>query len=192
MTTPLPNCRTRAYHSWSGMKQRITNPKDPKYPNYGGRGLDMDQRWMSFGNFLADMGQPPTKTTIGRIDNERGYWPDNCRWETATQQSNNTCMNVRLTAFGRTQTMTQWAQECDIKLSALNWRIKDGWDIERALTTPTMLKRVIVRLRCVICDKLFEWETRSFYIEKYGVPHACGSVCRAKTGVQNHSDAKDL
>ena len=65
--------RTRAYFSWRGMQQRCTNPRDKSFARYGGRGIRVCARWQSFELFLADMGERPARTTIDRIDNERGY-----------------------------------------------------------------------------------------------------------------------
>lgn len=80
------------YHIWSGIKARCTNPIDPRYKNYGGRGIGYHQEWEHFANFCRDMGvRPSLKHSIDRIDNDKGYEPGNCRWATRTQQ----CLNRR-------------------------------------------------------------------------------------------------
>lgn len=85
------------YHTWMGMKQRCANPKHGKYPRYGGRGITVCERWMTFSNFLADMGERPEGKTLDRIDNERGYEPGNVRWATPKEQMANRRKNAGIT-----------------------------------------------------------------------------------------------
>jgi len=75
---------TPTYQAWKDMRSRCR-----REPNYVDRGITVCDRWRSFANFLADMGEKPAGLTLERIDNDRGYGPDNCCWATWTEQNNN-------------------------------------------------------------------------------------------------------
>jgi hypothetical protein len=114
---------------------------DPEYSvwaDYGGRGIEVCDRWRnSYPTFLADMGQRPTPDhSIERIDNNGNYAPENCRWATRIEQSNNRRSNRHLTFQGRTQTLAQWEREIGGKGYLIKQRLKLGWSVDRALTTP--------------------------------------------------------
>ena len=88
---------TRSYRIWSGMIQRCTNPKRAAFAYYGGRGITVCDRWMSFENFLSDMGEPPDGMSLDRIDNDGPYSSENCRWASKEVQSRNS-RNTKITA----------------------------------------------------------------------------------------------
>lgn len=82
--------RTRAYQCWKNLRARCANENRPDYERYGGRGITVCDRWAnSFESFYADMGDPPPGRSIDRIDNDKGYSPDNCRWATVSEQNSN-------------------------------------------------------------------------------------------------------
>lgn len=76
----------RMYGAWHQMINRCENPNNSSYPRYGARGVTVCARWHDFRNFLADMGERPKGKTLDRIDGNKGYEPDNCRWATPAEQ----------------------------------------------------------------------------------------------------------
>lgn len=124
------------YKSWHMMKQRCTNPTYSQYKDYGGRGLDIAPGWLHFENFLAYMGERPPGTSLERRDNSKGYWPDNCYWATKHEQQRNRRNNVWLELDGTRMLLTDWAAKLDLKVHSLSQRLKHGWDLRLALTTP--------------------------------------------------------
>lgn len=102
--------KTAEYNTWCAVRSRCLNPNDACFAEYGGRGITICSRWASFSNFLKDMGKKPThKHTIDRIDNAKGYAPNNCRWATPTEQSRNMRSNRNLTVKGETLCAAAWA-----------------------------------------------------------------------------------
>jgi hypothetical protein len=81
---------TPAYTSWAAMIQRCTNPNNTGYKNYGGRGISICERWLTFEGFFADMGQKPSsELSLDRLDPDGNYEPGNCRWATPKEQTMN-------------------------------------------------------------------------------------------------------
>jgi hypothetical protein len=115
---------TRVYHIWRQMRYRCSSPNAPEYKNYGGRGIRVCARWDQFTNFITDLGIPPTnKHTVERRDTNANYTPENCYWATMKEQANNKRTNNLVTAFGKTQTLTQWAEEYNLPVTTLKNRI---------------------------------------------------------------------
>lgn len=131
---------TAAYRSWDHMVQRCTNPNNSFFHNYGGRGIKVCERWMSFPAFLADMGQRPDGMSLDRIDVNGNYEPENCRWATRTEQMNNTRRNTMITFAGRTMSLSDWARETSLTTPCISGRLKRRWPIEKVLTTPLIAR----------------------------------------------------
>jgi hypothetical protein len=130
---------TPEYRSWKHMLRRCTSPKNPAYGEYGGRGITVCDEWLhSYETFLRDMGRKPTPLhSIDRKENDGPYAPDNCRWATKSEQSNNRRNVITLEFQGKRQTITQWARDMGINDATLRDRIKKfGYSPEMALTKP--------------------------------------------------------
>lgn len=123
------------YGIWANMRSRTGDPTDPAYANYGGRGITVCDRWQSFEAFHTDMW--PTYEpglSLERVDNGRGYSPDNVIWASAAVQARNKRNNVWITWRGQTRILTDWANLLGLKEATLRKRLKVGWPIDRALT----------------------------------------------------------
>ena len=115
--------RTLTYKVWHRMIARCTDPDDLKYADYGGRGITVCERWMTFENFLADMGHKTRSQSINRIDNDGNYEPGNCEWTSAKVQANNTRRNRWITCNGETKTLSEWAKLIGIDPKSLSDRL---------------------------------------------------------------------
>lgn len=128
---------TSIHNSWMSMIQRCTDKNCKAYPGYGGRGIKVCERWLTFNNFLEDMGLPPQKgLTLDRIDNDKGYEPGNVRWATRREQANNRRSSRIIEYGGERKTVAEWERFLGCRRAALNDRLLKGWTIERALKTP--------------------------------------------------------
>lgn len=131
---------SRLHIIWVSMRQRCYNPQNRAYGRYGRRGITVCDDWkdnfLSFYNWAISNGYAPG-LSIDRIDNDRGYSPENCRWATSSEQARNRRSDHLITFQGKTRTMVEWAEEMKIPLKTLSLRIvRYNWPIWRALTEP--------------------------------------------------------
>lgn len=138
--------QSKIYRLWRGMVNRCYTPTVRCYPNYGGRGIRVCDRWLnSFEAFFEDMGHKPEGYSIDRIDNNGHYEPSNCRWVSQKNQCNNTRKNVILEINGERKTAQQWADSVGIDGGCVRERLKRGWSAEEAVS-PRLLRGSQTRL----------------------------------------------
>ena len=119
--------KTRIYNSWISMKQRCLNKNNPRYEDYGERGIVICKEWLnSFENFYKDMGKMPKNKTLERIDNNKGYYKENCCWATQIEQNNNTRKNHFITFRGK----PLWKWSYDIAKKVLDDIVVIGVDCQ--------------------------------------------------------------
>lgn len=119
------------------MIQRCTNQKTKAYRDYGARGVSVCERWLSFANFINDMGHKPTPShTIERNNTNGNYEPGNCRWATRLEQGANTRKNRVITINGETLILAEWLRRIGITHGTFRSRMVRGMSLEAALTTP--------------------------------------------------------
>lgn len=125
------------------MLRRCNNPHETAYPRYGGRGIRVCERWVSFENFYADMGERPGNDyQLDRIDNGGNYEPGNVRWTSRTDNCNNRSDNIRIEHAGRSLTLAEWARELGMSQFAVAARLRRGWTAGEMAEKPPNSYRV--------------------------------------------------
>lgn len=136
--------RTRIYKIWQGMKQRCNNSKEDNYRNYGGRGIKVCKEWerdfVAFRDWALNNGYSD-ELSIDRIDNNKGYSPENCRWANVYVQGNNRRTNHYLEWNGERKTITEWSKDnpLNLKEETIRSRMNNGWSTDAIFTTPLRL-----------------------------------------------------
>lgn len=135
---------TRLYRVWNNIVKRCENASDRTYQKYGAKGITLCEEWKN--SFVAfrdwayaagyDKNAPPGECTIDRIDNSKGYSPDNCRWVNRVIQQNNRSVNHRLEINGESHTIAEWSRISGIAFNRILKRLKSGWDAESAVFKP--------------------------------------------------------
>lgn len=132
--------QSKIYTIWAGMLTRCTNLKQKSYKYYGGRKIKVCYRWSNnkngFQNFYKDVGNPPKGKSLDRINNNKGYSPNNWKWSSPTEQMRNTRRNHFISYNGKNLCFAEWEEITWIKQATIRRRIKAGWSIRDALTIP--------------------------------------------------------
>lgn len=141
----------RLWSIWNGMKRRCLRPNEPRYKDYGGRGITLAQEWLNFDNFAewALSHGYTDELTIERIDVDGNYCPENCKWITRLEQCKNKRDTLWVMYHGKKVRLQDLAETAVVSYDTVHDRIyKRGWDIERALTTPSDRERVSLMQKC--------------------------------------------
>lgn len=139
---------TREYRVWGGMKNRCFNANNKNFGSYGARGITVCERWRdSFAAFLEDMGRPPSAShQIDRINNDGNYEPGNCRWAMPAENSRNRRSTVVITYDGVTKAASEWANDLGMNRHAILDRLKKGWSVKDAITTPATPRKLRIAI----------------------------------------------
>lgn len=136
---------TRLYRIYNKMKLRCYSKTNDAYKNYGGRGITICKEWlddfMNFYNWAMENGYEDN-LSIDRIDNDKDYSPDNCRWVNAKTQANNTRSTVFITYNGETKPASEWSKITGIRQNTITMRKRNGWSDEQCIITKVGEKRV--------------------------------------------------
>lgn len=132
--------KTRLYQTWSAIKARCYYRGQPAYKSYGARGIKMCDEWRksfeAFAEWAFSSGYRDD-LTIERIDNDKGYTADNCKWISLGEQANNRRSNIKITHKGEIRNLSEWCKIYGIDYYLVyNRMYKLGWDFERAITEP--------------------------------------------------------
>jgi hypothetical protein len=129
---------TVEWNTWSKMKCRCYKRQDRNYSIYGGRGIKVCERWLeSFENFYADMGpRPSRKHSIERIDVNKDYCPENCKWATYTEQARNKRNTKRVNFKGKAEKFVVLCEKYNMDYDLAHYRLKSGWSVEDAILIP--------------------------------------------------------
>ena len=131
--------KTRLHSIWTNMKTRCNNPNATGFQNWGGKGIKVCEEWSNDVQAFYDwsmMNGYEEHLTIDRIDNDKGYSPDNCRWITYKDQANNVSTNHPYTFNGEVLNSKEMAEKYGLKRTTFEERLKSGWSLEKALLTP--------------------------------------------------------
>lgn len=127
---------TKEYNTWSLIKRRCgKSATTSETKNYYEKGIFVCDEWAnSFENFLLDMGySPSSKHSIDRIDNNLGYFKENCRWTDSKTQARNKSNNIKITINGESKTIAEWSEIYCLPYKKIYARIKRGWNPELAV-----------------------------------------------------------
>lgn len=131
--------KSPTYTVWANMKSRCYRANHPQYNDYGGRGITVCESWInSFENFLSDIGEKPFGLSLDRIDNNKGYSKENCRWASLKVQNRNKRENNILTIGSESKCIAEWSEISNLSEDLIRQRVNLGWSAQDAISIPKM------------------------------------------------------
>lgn len=135
----LPKSKHPCYYVWKSMHDRCRNPRSRAWNDYGGRGIDVCERWDDFHTFAADMGERPDGYSIDRIDNNAGYSPENCRWADQKTQMRNRRVAVFVEIEGKSYRAIDLSDATGLKADTIIHRASLGLPYDQVVSSERMV-----------------------------------------------------
>lgn len=132
--------------AWRSMRNRCYSPESEHFNRYGGRGITVCDKWKNdFDSFFYDVGpRPSNQYSIHRINNNGNYEPGNVEWATKEVQCNSRASSRVLEYVGQRKTLSQWSRDTGLGISTIHFRLKSGWTVPEALTTPLRRRAIMI------------------------------------------------
>ena len=172
----------KEYSIWKGLKTRVLNENSVDADRYSKRGINCCERWLnSFEDFYADMGSCPDGYTIDRVNNDLGYSPENCRWATMKEQSNNRGgFNILIEYNGKTQTLKMWTDELNLNYNTVYNRIfRSKLSFEDAIKSDPFNRQIelfgeshTLKEWCIIYDIKYQTVINRIHKHKWDIERA--------------------
>lgn len=176
------------YTRWLKMKDRCYNPNSNAYKNYGERGITVCDEWrknyLNFLNWTYISGYKDG-LTLDRIDNNKGYSPENCKWSTRKEQQNNRRANRKITINGVTKNLFEWVESSGLNPRTITTRIERGWNANDLLNPKIISSRKIKQLDKNL-NLIKEWESISEASRKMNIKEP--SLCQCLRGKTKTSE----
>jgi hypothetical protein len=132
---------TRIHSIWRNMKKRCSDPNSNRHSSYFDKNITVCDKWLTFEGFYEDMAEGyADNLSIDRLDNSKGYYKENCRWATATEQTNNQTRNKIIEVDGIKDTLANICRAYNVNYKMARDRLLEGWTTERAIKQPKTIR----------------------------------------------------
>ena len=132
------------YKCWGAIKQRCNNSNNPRYKNYGGKGIKICEHWSKFENFLVDMGDRPKDKVLLRLVNNDNYYKENCRWGTTKELARRRSTTIFIKYKGKKYCLKDLSKKIKVSPPTIKKRYKLGGDLTKKI--PRKFPRKLLEL----------------------------------------------